>query len=543
MGAIETARLTCATPYVGPTRATAVFAPSVGSGYIRPMVFRPPFRIAARLRSWPLLLALAWGTPLVPGPSAAAQTTGGTATARDAYNAGKALYARQQTEQAITQYHEAVVRGRRTADSVTLALAQYEIGYLYWERNQFDRALPFLDSARAVQVNLPNREQLGRVHNTTGAAYYHLGLYEPAVEAYRLAMTIRSETGDTLGMVRTLTNLGKSYQDWGQRARARSTFVQAIALAQRLPNGGGVLGYAFDSKAMLAIDERQYDEARQLIDSARAAYATAGTATSVRDAADRWEVVTTSVAALELRTGQLAQAVTRLDSVLTSATRRGNIRGQIHAQLLLGEAQAALGQTAVARQLLTDALALATASQQRVFALDALRQLTAIDEAAGAWQGSLRQLQRLVALRDTVFSQDVAVRFATRESREAEQRALRDRASLQADVRRQQTIGVLVGVIALLALCLVAVLVRSNRNEKARGAALASANTALTQALAEVRQLSGLIPICANCKKVRDDQGYWKAVEAYIAERSEATFTHSICRSCGPVLYGDLWED
>ena len=98
-------------------------------------------------------------------------------------------------------------------------------------------------------------------------------------------------------------------------------------------------------------------------------------------------------------------------------------------------------------------------------------------------------------------------------------------------------------MIALLALCLVAVLVRSNRNEKARGAALTSTNAELTQALAEVRQLSGLIPICANCKKVRDDQGYWKAVEAHIAERSEATFTHSICRSCGPMLYGNLWED
>lgn len=506
------------------------------------MIFRAHFPIVAIFRAWRQLLILACSVALMPATAAVAQSAA-SGSAREAYKAGKALYAQQQVDQAIALYHEAVTRGRRAADSVTLALAQYEIGYLYWERNQFDRALPFLDSARAVQLHLPNREQLGRVHNTTGAAYYHLGLYEPAVEAYRLAMGIREETGDTLGMVRTLTNLGKSYQDWGQRERARRTFEQAITLAQRLPNGGGVLGYAFDSKAMLAIEEQRYDEARPLIDSAWAAYATPGALTTALDSADRWEVVTTSVATLELRTGQTAQAVARLDSVLASATRRSNIRGQIRAQLLLGEGHQQLGHATVARRFLADALTLATASQQRVFAMDALRRLTTIDEAAGSWQASLRQLQRYVALRDTVFNQDVAVRLATRDARESEQRALRQRALLEADVRRQRTIGLLVGVIALLALCLAAVLVRSNRNEKARGAALASTNAELTQALAEVRRLSGLIPICANCKKVRDDQGYWKAVEGYIAERSEATFTHSICKSCGPALYGDLWQD
>jgi hypothetical protein len=55
---------------------------------------------------------------------------------------------------------------------------------------------------------------------------------------------------------------------------------------------------------------------------------------------------------------------------------------------------------------------------------------------------------------------------------------------------------------------------------------------ALQEALAHVKVLSGLIPICAWCKKVRNDQGYWQQVEAYIAEHSEATFTHSICQDC-----------
>ena len=61
----------------------------------------------------------------------------------------------------------------------------------------------------------------------------------------------------------------------------------------------------------------------------------------------------------------------------------------------------------------------------------------------------------------------------------------------------------------------------------------------LQDALAEVKTLSGLLPICANCKSIRDDQGYWHSVEAYLAERSEAEFSHGICPECMKKLYPD----
>ena len=54
----------------------------------------------------------------------------------------------------------------------------------------------------------------------------------------------------------------------------------------------------------------------------------------------------------------------------------------------------------------------------------------------------------------------------------------------------------------------------------------------LQAALAEVKRLSGLIPICSYCKRVRDDEGYWQGVEKYVTERSEALFSHGICPTC-----------
>jgi PAS domain S-box-containing protein len=60
----------------------------------------------------------------------------------------------------------------------------------------------------------------------------------------------------------------------------------------------------------------------------------------------------------------------------------------------------------------------------------------------------------------------------------------------------------------------------------------------LKEALANVKTLRGLIPICASCKKIRDDKGYWSQVEVYVRDRSEAEFSHGICPDCMKKLYG-----
>lgn len=65
----------------------------------------------------------------------------------------------------------------------------------------------------------------------------------------------------------------------------------------------------------------------------------------------------------------------------------------------------------------------------------------------------------------------------------------------------------------------------------------------LQKALSEIKTLSGLLPICASCKKIRDDKGYWNQLELYIRDHSEAEFSHSICPSCADKLYGDLLKD
>ncbi len=60
----------------------------------------------------------------------------------------------------------------------------------------------------------------------------------------------------------------------------------------------------------------------------------------------------------------------------------------------------------------------------------------------------------------------------------------------------------------------------------------------LQSALDEIKTLQGILPICSNCKKVRNDEGYWERIETYIENHSEAEFSHSICDQCAEELYG-----
>lgn len=64
-------------------------------------------------------------------------------------------------------------------------------------------------------------------------------------------------------------------------------------------------------------------------------------------------------------------------------------------------------------------------------------------------------------------------------------------------------------------------------------------NLDLESAINEVQTLSGLLPICSSCKKIRDDKGYWNQIEQYIGAHTEAEFSHSICPDCSEKLYGN----
>jgi len=83
--------------------------------------------------------------------------------------------------------------------------------------------------------------------------------------------------------------------------------------------------------------------------------------------------------------------------------------------------------------------------------------------------------------------------------------------------------------------CFYFMMLRQLHQSKVR---LNEANKQLEHALSEVKILSGLLPICSKCKKIRDSEGYWKKIESYFEDHSDILFSHGLCEDCMKDLYG-----
>ena len=117
-------------------------------------------------------------------------------------------------------------------------------------------------------------------------------------------------------------------------------------------------------------------------------------------------------------------------------------------------------------------------------------------------------------------------------------RALEQEGALRdAELSQVRTTRTALGIIALLVLISLGLLYGRFRLKQRSEARLRTQAEALAEALERVQTLRGLLPICAWCKNIRDDNCYWTQVEAYVSTHSAAEFTHCICPSCVDKLY------
>ena len=79
--------------------------------------------------------------------------------------------------------------------------------------------------------------------------------------------------------------------------------------------------------------------------------------------------------------------------------------------------------------------------------------------------------------------------------------------------------------------------IRETEIYRLKNIALVKANSRLRKEFEKIKILTGLLPICPNCKNVKDDKGYWKQVEVYISDHSNIKFTHGLCSDCIKIYF------
>jgi tetratricopeptide (TPR) repeat protein len=452
--------------------------------------------------------------------------------------------------QGVDRNLEAVEAARRAVtlleadgDPAERAQAANRLGVAHWSTAHYDSAVVHLDRALGIGSELDDPVFLGQVHNNLGAAHYQWGNYELAMEAFLRALELRRGAGDELGEARVLANVGLTYVDWGRFDAAAEVLEEAIRIADRIGDRP-VQGYARLVKGGLHLAMGAWEEAEASYLASLEYYAPQHRLNSL-----------IGLARVELRRGAPDRAVELLSDVLVEARDLDQPRTQATTLMALAEAHRARGENPAAITRLEEGLELARTWEQRPLVLQMLSLLSELQEASGAPGAALATLRAQHALRDSIFAQSTGQRIAAMEARAENERQERENVRLLEEqrvqgvlIRRQRMAVLLGGALLLVSTTLLVALVHFNRRGRRREALLAEANVALgrtnrelQQALDEVRTLEGLIPICAHCKKVRDDTGYWEAVESYISARSEVLFSHSICAECGPEMYGVDW--
>jgi tetratricopeptide (TPR) repeat protein len=217
----------------------------------------------------------------------------------------------------------------------------------------------------------------------------------------------------------------------------------------------------------------------------------------------------------------------------------GDQRGEMATEINLADVYKNMGRLAEAQAALSRATAIGERLDAPLMKSNALKGLAEVSALRGDYAAAYRHQLDYQAARDKIFNQETSERFHHLEvAREAE----RNQQQIQLLERENtlvRTTRTALGVIAVLILITLTSLYARYRMKHQSEARLRAKADELLLALDRVQTLKGMLPICAWCKKIREDNGYWTKVESYIASHSSAEFTHCICPGCAGTMVDD----
>jgi tetratricopeptide (TPR) repeat protein len=464
-----------------------------------------------------LLSSGAWAQPGAAGPVASLNAQAKALSETDpAQSLALALQARAAAQQGKD------IRGE--------AEALNYIAYAY--RNQSVLDLARQSALESLRLFIESGDAWGEAqgYNTLGLVEADAGKFGEALECHLKALAIRQRTGDKEGLAYSYNNLGNSYRNLEEYDKALEYHAQGLALKVELGLKSSE-AYSHQNMGLVYFAKKDYA-------NALAAYRRA---LAIREQLEDPRAVAVSLNAIGQVEAQTdpAAALATFDRALALRRQTGDERGEVATELNLGEAYRRIGDLPRAVDAFNRALAIAERIDAPLLRSNALKALAGVEAARGDFQAAYNHQLQHQAARDQMFNRENADRLQRLQvAHEAEQRQrqiqlLQHDAQLSgAELRRVRTTRTALAVIAVLVIVSLALLYGRFRAKQRSEARFRAQAEALAEALDRVNVLKGLLPICAWCKKIRDDNGYWTQVESYVSTHSGAEFTHSICPSC-----------
>lgn len=443
---------------------------------------------------------------------------------------------------------EGLMLAEQLGDSVSAATLLSSLAFSSTELGNFSDALIYAHRSLAVSTAIRDKKKIASANSTLGITYVYLGQYSKALTHHLEALRLREELGLIVPAATTMNNIGVAYHNIGQyekaitfykkaqeklgplltdvtRSRyyvnigfsefkrgnldsARYYFNEALRLSSQSPYNV-VKAYLYFTFGLLNSETRNYPEALNFLHRSLAGYTMLGQKYGVLQ-------LYNALAEIYFKTGQYTTALKYLDSAV-----------------VLGKIVSAPDQVKVSYELYF-----------RIYQKTGpLSKEYAYFQLYSAAKDSLMNYNESKKIAEAAFSYEIA-----QQQREIEllkrEKTIADLSIEKDDLRTRILFGgVILSVIALVFLYSVNLRVKKDHLMiEQKNSELKDLNDELQSKIGEVNLLSGLLPICANCKKIRDDDGEWEPMERYISNRSEAKFSHGICPDCMLALYGKVMK-
>jgi tetratricopeptide (TPR) repeat protein len=357
-------------------------------------------------------------------------------------------------------------------------------------KGEFRQALEYGKAGLTLAEQFGCQELLSSIVSVLGWVYDRLGDSDVALEYYQRQYKATQELDDKTGQARTLNSMAIIFANSGDQRAAIEALQEALALHKVLGDDTGQV-MTLNNLAMAYRSIRDQTQAIAFGQNALDLARTKGIQYYLPYVLDTVGSIYVMQQAYDRATAcfqegiAVAQAIGRKDIQATCILNLG--------RMYVKQEQFDLG-----REQLLQALPLFEEKDKR---FQCHRLLAEIYEAQGDLGEALRHYKRFHEIKEQVFNEDSDQRI-----RNLQVLHQTEAARKEAEIYRLK-------------------------------------NVELAEALDKVKQLSGLLPICANCKKIRDDAGYWHDVAVYVRDHSEADFSHGICPDCLKELYPEFYDE
>ncbi|MBP7459712.1 MAG: tetratricopeptide repeat protein [Candidatus Delongbacteria bacterium] len=460
-----------------------------------------------------------------------------------------------QTQKARLTFTQSVKYYSRCRDSLRLAKTLREKGLFLWRQSEYDSALICLNHALAVSTSLKDPEPRASILNSIGVIYWQWAYYEKALEYYSESLKIRQQLKDISGECLTLNNIGRVYLEWGKIESGMSTFLEALEKGKPIRNDILVTGYTYHNLGYAWEISQNYDSALYYYNVSLKVYE--------RDVPDNGGIILdlNALANIYNLKADYDQALELARQALIKARKSNNREREANALKNIGTSYWKKRQYDSAIENLRKSIEIAGAIRQRALMRDNYLKLSEIYQEMGLWKIAHQQYLIYDTIRDSMFNEsnnriilDLQIKYQTQQKEKENLRLMGTQQLQDAELERQHWTIILGGLVLVLTIGFSGILIYVNRVKTKMNVVLQSGNQEIARqrddlqqktgeletALNNIKTLNGLLPICSNCKKIRDDEGYWKEVETYISAHSEASFSHSLCPDCARKIYPEL---